>query len=150
MAPAPRANVVYRNLFIENPLGNSTDLVTDPFVKIRSILFDLYKVPRSIREISFVGVKKSVLELFIRDSDLDEAIATLSNPGSDLPAIFITTNIFDTPKHRIFEKLSASRMERATILRRGIMLERAMRQGVRVMQEIARSNVDEFTAYQIE
>ncbi|KAJ3377513.1 hypothetical protein HDU80_003247 [Chytriomyces hyalinus] len=148
--PAPRASVVYKNIFIENPLGNSTDLVTDPFVKIRSILFDVYKVPRSICEISFVGVKKSVLELFIRDSDLEEAIATLSNPGSDLLAIFITTNILDTPKHRIFKKLSTSCMEQATILRCGIMLKRAMRQGVQVMQEIARSNVDEFTAYQIE
>ncbi|KAJ3236403.1 hypothetical protein HDU81_010786 [Chytriomyces hyalinus] len=114
--PTTWASVSYKNIFIENPLGNSTDLVPDPFFKIRSILFDIYKVPRTVREILFVGIKKSVLEIFVKDSDLEEAITALSNPGSGLPTLFITTNLLDTPQHRRLEHANPARAEQSVIL----------------------------------
>ncbi|KAJ3220927.1 hypothetical protein HDU81_011086 [Chytriomyces hyalinus] len=122
--------------------ANHLDLVPDPFFKIRSILFDIYKVPRTVHEISFVGIKKSVLEIFVKDSDLEEAITTLSNPGSGFPTLFITTNLLDTPQHRRLEHANPARAEQLVILHHSIMLACAMRQGVTVMQEIAQSNVD--------
>ncbi|KAI8842437.1 hypothetical protein BJ741DRAFT_593077 [Chytriomyces cf. hyalinus JEL632] len=148
--PIRREPVEYKSFIIENPLGNRTRFVQNPLRRIRSILADEYKVPRTIREISYIGAAKSTLEIFIKVSDYDDAITKLSTPlDPSLPSIFVTSNLAQVPDHRVFGlpphlAPSEQQMEEALVRRRAVMLERALRERVPVMCSVATSNVDSY------
>ncbi|KAI8833328.1 hypothetical protein BJ741DRAFT_691252 [Chytriomyces cf. hyalinus JEL632] len=135
--PIRREPVEYKSFIIKNPLGNRTRFVQNPLWRIQSILTDEYKVPRTIREISYIGAAKSTLEIFIKVSDYDDAITKLSTPlDPSLPSIFVTSNL-------------AQQMEEALVRRHAVMLERALRERVPVMCNVATSNVDSYLKNQI-
>ncbi|KAI8818850.1 hypothetical protein BJ741DRAFT_640703 [Chytriomyces cf. hyalinus JEL632] len=148
--PIRREPVEYKSFIIENPLGNRTRFVQNPLRRIRSILADEYKVPRTICEISYIGAAKSTLEIFIKVSDYDDAITKLSTPlDPSLPSIFVTSNLAQVPDHRVFGlpphlAPSEQQMEEALVRRRAVMLERALRERVPVMCSVATSNVDSY------
>ncbi|KAJ3376467.1 hypothetical protein HDU80_004043, partial [Chytriomyces hyalinus] len=147
--PVPCEPVVYKSFIIENPLGNWTRFVQNPLRRICGILAD--EVPRTIRELSYIGVAKSTLELV----DYDEAVAKLSTPvDPSLPPIFVTADLLQVPEHWVFglpgsQVPTQDEMEDTFIKRRAVMLECALREQVPVMTRLAVSNVDQFIGYQI-
>ncbi|KAI8828366.1 hypothetical protein BJ741DRAFT_653677 [Chytriomyces cf. hyalinus JEL632] len=115
--PVPREPVAYKSYIIKNPLGNRMRFV-----------------PRTIRELSYIGATKSTLKLFIKDSDFDEAVAKLTSPANpSLPSLFVTADPIQVPEHRAvnlpgYTAPTQEAMEEAFIKRRAVMLEFIMYQ----------------------
>ncbi|KAJ3002517.1 UNVERIFIED_CONTAM: hypothetical protein HDU68_006190, partial [Siphonaria sp. JEL0065] len=113
------------------------------YISVPRILQEIMGLPSTIHEISFLGKKRSVAEVFIAQQDLSKAIE-----GVKRHAIYRNINPFDSPSHK--PNQSKTVQERQFIVRRAKLLAAGKADNVKPLIRLAKSNCSAFIAEQIE
>ncbi|KAJ3025869.1 UNVERIFIED_CONTAM: hypothetical protein HDU68_006571 [Siphonaria sp. JEL0065] len=138
-----REEVVYSSFYISVPFATHKKFKQNPFFYARRILQEKMGLPSTIREISFLGKKRSVAEVFIAQQDLSKAIE-----GAKRHSIYRDINPFESPSHK--PNQSKTVQERQFIVRRAKLLAAGKADNVKPLIRLAKSNCSAFIAEQIE
>jgi hypothetical protein len=140
-APMPsREQLKYKGFIILNPLD---DEAKNPKKEMREYL-KARNFPASLREISFLGKRMSVAEVFYAEGvDYETAVE-----AAKAKSLFVSEDPLTPPNFNPEQPLP--HRERGFIYRRSKMLAEAMRHNIKPMIQIAKSGADEFLLTHIE
>jgi hypothetical protein len=136
----PREQLKYKGFIMLNPLD---DKAKNPKKEMREYL-KTRNFPTSLREISFLGSKMSVAEVFYAEGADYETAVELAKAK----ALFVSDDPLTPPNFNPDQPLP--HRERGFIYRRSRMLAEAMRYNIKPMIQIAKSGADEFLLTHIE